>query len=308
MAAEDAITASEPTGELPLVRSIRAGELKDVLAKGLDDFWAMPTHVVFISLIYPVVGFVLGVATLGHNPASDLYPLAAGFPLIGPFAAIGLYELSRRRELGLDTSWKHAFDVVYSKSLGSIVILSLLLTLIFILWLAVARAVYVANFGHQEVTSLTTFARDILITPRGHNVIVEGNAIGLLFAVLAFSLSVVSFPLLLDRNVGAAAAALTSVRVVLRNPITMALWGLIVACSLAAGFLAFFFGLALVMPVLGHSTWHLYRKVVEPDLSPRPQYHPRPEVRRYAADFPAVLFSPRHPKNGHRNMNNGHRT
>jgi uncharacterized membrane protein len=137
---------------------------------------------------------------------------AAGFPLIGPFAAIGL-----------DTSWKHAFDVVYSRSLGSIVILSLLLTVIFMVWLAVARAVYVANFGHEEITSLTTFAHDILTTPQGHDVIIEGNAIGLLFAVLALSLSVVSFPLLLDRNVGAAAAALTSVRVVLRNPITMVL-------------------------------------------------------------------------------------
>ena len=302
MATEGVITASESRGELPLVRSIRAGELKDVLAKGLDDFWAMPTHVVFIGLMYPVVGFMLGVATLAHNPTADLYPLAAGFPLIGPFAAIGLYELSRRRELGLDTSWKHCFDVVYSKSLRSIVILSVLLSAIFIVWVAVARAVYVANFGYQEIGSLATFARNILTTPQGHNVIIVGNAIGLLFAVLAFSLSVVSFPRLLDRHVGAAVAALTSVRVVLRNPITMALWGLIVACSLAIGFLAFFFGLALVMPVLGHSTWHLYRKVVEPDLSPRPEFRSRPEVRRYAADFPAVLFSPRHAKNGDTNM------
>src|SRR5215475_2239376 len=303
MAQTDIILPTEPRRELPAVRSIGLAELRGALARGWDDFKAMPTHVLFLSLIYPVVGLLLFRAVFGYDLIPLLYPLAAGFPLIGPFAAIGLYELSRRRELGLDTSWKHAFDVVYSKSLGSIVILSLLLAVIFIVWLAVAHAVYVANFGHREITSLTTFARDILTTPQGHNVIVEGNAIGLLFAVVAFSFSVVSFPLLLDRNVGAAAAALTSVRVVLRNPITMGLWGLIVACSLAIGFLAFFFGLALVMPVLGHSTWHLYRKVVEPDLSPRPQYHPRPELRRYAADFPAVLFSPRHPKNGHRNTN-----
>ena len=296
MADQDVLTASEPTGELPTVRSIGLADLRDALAKGLDDFWAMPTHVAFVSVIYPLFGVVLGFATLQHDLAPDLYPLAAGFPLIGPFAAIGLYELSRRRELGLDTSWKHAFDVVYSKSFGAILILGLLLSVIFIIWVAVARAIYVANFGYQELSSLTTLARDILDTPQGHNVIIVGNLVGFVFAVLAFSLSVVSFPLLLDRNVGAVAAALTSVRVVLTNPITMALWGLIVACSLLIGFLAVVFGLALVMPVLGHSTWHLYRKVVEPDLRPRPAYHPQPEAPRYAADFPAVLFSSRFMK------------
>jgi uncharacterized membrane protein len=296
MVDHDVITASEPTGELPKVRSIGPADLKDALVKGLDDFWAMPTHVVFISLIYPIFAVVLGAVTLENNFAPDLYPFAAGFPLIGPFAAIGLYELSRRRELGLDTSWKHAFDVVYSKSLGAIVTLGLLLSVILIVWLAIARAIFIANFGYKEIASLTAFAHDLLTTRQGHNVIVLGNVVGFLFALLAFSLTVVSFPLLLDRNVGVVAAALTSMRVVLKNPVTMALWGLIVACSLLVGFLAFLFGLALVMPVLGHSTWHLYRKVVEPDLSPRPKYEPRPEVRRYAADFPAVLFSSRRTK------------
>src|SRR6516165_5321791 len=268
MAESDVILPTERLHELPAVRTITFADLRDALAKGLDDFWAMPTHVIFLSLIYPIVGIALASATFDYDVVPLLFPLAAGFALIGPFAAIGLYELSRRRELGLDTSWRHAFDIIHSPSIWSIAALGFLLLAIFVVWLAVANAIYVANFGHREITSLTTFARHILTTPQGHNVIVEGNAIGLLFAVVAFSFSVVSFPLLLDRNVGAAAAALISVRVVLRNPITMALWGLIVACSLAIGFLAFFFGLALVMPVLGHSTWHLYRKVVEPDLSP----------------------------------------
>jgi uncharacterized membrane protein len=298
MVEPDVIIASEPAGELPIVRSIGPTDLKDALMKGLDDFWAMPTHVVFISLIYPIFAVVLGAVTLENNFAPDLFPFAAGFPLIGPFAAIGLYELSRRRELGLDTSWKHAFDVIHSKSLGAIVALGLLLSVIFIVWVAIARAIYIANFGYEEITSLTAFAHALLTTKQGHNLIIVGNFVGLLFALLAFSLAVVSFPLLLDRNVGVVAAALTSVRVVLTNPLTMTLWGLIVASSLLVGFLAFLFGLALVMPVLGHSTWHLYRKVVAPDMSPRPKYEPRPEVRRYAADFPAVLFSSRRTKNG----------
>jgi uncharacterized membrane protein len=302
---QDVVAATDPKAELPVVRSIGLTDLKDALTKGLDDFWVMPTHVAFLSLMYPVVCLLLGSMTLGHDLVPDLYPLAAGFAIVGPFAAIGLYELSRRRELGLDVSWKHAFDVVYSKSLGSILALGILLSVIFVIWVAVARAIYVANFGYEPVTAVTTFAHEILTTPQGHNVIVVGSGVGFLFAVLAFSVSVVSFPLLLDRNVGVAAAALTSAKVVLRNPKTMMLWGLIVACSLVLGFLAFVFGLALVVPVLGHSTWHLYRKVVERDQSSRPeQHHRRPQVRRYAAHFPAVLFSsqPREQAVGRENL------
>src|SRR6266498_1814006 len=232
MAHADIILPTEPTRELPVVRSIGPADLRDVLAKGLDDFWAMPTHVVFLTVIYPIVGIALGGATFGYDVIPLLYPLAAGFALIGPFAAIGLYELSRRRELGLDTSWKHAFDIVHSPSLWSIAALGGLLLAIFAIWLAVANAIYVANFGYQEPTSLTTFGLKVLTTPEGHNLIIVGNAVGFLFAVLAFSLSVVSFPLLLDRHIGVTAAALTSVRAVLRNPMTMALWGLIVAGGL----------------------------------------------------------------------------
>jgi uncharacterized membrane protein len=296
---QDVVGAADPSDELPMVRSIGPADLKEALAKGLDDFWAMPTHVAFLSLMYPVVCLVLGSMTLGHDLVPDLYPLAAGFAIVGPFAAIGLYELSRRRELGLDTSWRHAFDIVYSKSLGAIVVLGILLSVIFVIWVAVARAIYIANFGYEHVASLSTFASEILTTPQGHNVIVVGTGVGFLFAVLAFSVSVVSFPLLLDRNVGVTAAAVTSAKVVLRNPKAMALWGLIVAGSLAIGFLGVFFGLALVVPVLGHSTWHLYRRVVERDLSPRPRYHRRTPVRRYAAQFPAVLFASQLKKADH---------
>ena len=116
----DVILPTEPARELPVVRSIGVTDLRDALAKGVDDFRAMPTHVLFLSLIYPMIGLGLGAATFGYDLIPLLYPLAAGFALIGPLAAIGLYELSRRRELGLDTSWQHAFDVRHSPSLRSI--------------------------------------------------------------------------------------------------------------------------------------------------------------------------------------------
>jgi uncharacterized membrane protein len=290
MTHQDIITPVAAAGELPAVRSITPTDLKDALARGLDDFWAMPTHVIFLSLIYPVVGLALGRMAFGYDVVPMLFPLAAGFALIGPFAAIGLYELSRRRALGLDTSWRHAFDVIQSPSFGSIVTLGLGLMGIFVIWLATANSIYIANFGYREPTELATFAQQVLTTPQGHNLIIVGNLVGFLFAAVAFSISVVAFPLLLDRNVGVMVAIVTSIRVVLKNPLSMALWGLIIALALVIGSLPFFIGLAVVMPVLGHASWHLYVKAVEPDTRPRPTLEPRPTTKRYAADFPAALF------------------
>jgi uncharacterized membrane protein len=128
----------------------------------------------------------------------------------------------------------------------------------------VAQAIYVANFGYVPAASMPDFLTRVLTTPAGWTLIVVGNGVGFLFAVLVLTISVVSFPLLLDRDVGAAVAVATSIRAVLANPVMMALWGLIVAALLVIGSLPFFFGLTIVLPVLGHATWHLYRKIVGP--------------------------------------------
>jgi uncharacterized membrane protein len=276
----------------PTVRRIGLADLKDALARGIDDFMAMPSHAVFLCLIYPIVGVLLGWLTFGYGLMSLLYPLIAGFALLGPFAAIGLYELSRQRERGLAADLTHAFDVFHSPSFGAIAALGLLLMTIFIMWLAVAQAIYVADFGHAPVASIGEFARRVFTTPEGWALIIVGNGIGFLFALVVLTISVVSFPLLLDRDASTVEAVLTSCRAVRANPMIMAIWGLIVAGTLVLGALPFLVGLAVVMPVLGHSTWHLYRKVVEPDLSPR-QEQPRPPKRRrrYAAQFPAALFA-----------------
>jgi uncharacterized membrane protein len=278
----------------PQIRKIGLADLKDALARGLDDFLAMPSHAVFLCLIYPVVGFVIARLVLGANVLPLLFPLAAGFALIGPLAALGLYEMSRRREQGLDVSWKHALDVFRSPSLGAIVALGLLLVAIFLTWIAVAQAIYIATFGYAPAASMPDFTRQVATTPAGWTLAIVGNGVGFLFAVVVLTLTVVSFPLLLDRDVGVAVAILTSARAVVANPVTMACWGFIVAVLLLIGSIPAFFGLAIVVPVLGHATWHLYRKVVEPDFSDRPRFHePKPKAQRYAADFPAALFPTR---------------
>jgi uncharacterized membrane protein len=272
------------------IRRIGAADLKAALIKGWDDFSAMPSHALFLCLIYPIIGIALAGLTLGYALVPLLYPLAAGFALIGPLAAIGLYELSRRREAGVNVSARDALDVLHSRSIGAIIALGLLLMLLFLVWVATANAIYVANFGYAAPTSIGQFLHDVFLTSAGWNLIVIGNGVGFLFAVVALMVSVVSFPLLLDRDVGAAVALTTSARAVWTNLGTMALWGLIVAGLLFLGSLPAFLGLTVVVPVLGHATWHLYRRVIEADPQPHEDYRPQPKGPRYAADFPAVLF------------------
>jgi uncharacterized membrane protein len=274
----------------PVVRKIGLADLRDALAKGADDFYAMPTHAIFLCIIYPIVGFALARLAFGYSILPLLYPLVSGFALVGPIAALGLYELSRRREAGLETSATRAFDVFESSSVGAVAVLGILLLIIFVVWVAVADAIYVANFGYASPPSVGAFLKDVLTTRPGWNLIIVGNGLGLLFAILVLTISVVSFPLLLDRDVGAAVALLTSIRAVAHNPLTMMVWGLIIATLLVVGSLPLFFGLTVVMPLLGHATWHLYRKVVEPQAGLPPTLPEERKERRYAADFPSVLF------------------
>jgi uncharacterized membrane protein len=247
---------------LPAVRQIAPADLKDALVRGLDDFAAYRSDVLFLCIVYPLAGLVLAWAAFGYDLLPLLFPLASGFALIGPVAAVGLYEMSRRREQGLEITWADAFGVVRAPAFGAILVLGLVLLAIFLAWLAVAQGIYMATLGPEPPASLGSFARDVLTTGAGWAMIVIGCGVGFLFAVLVLTISVVSFPLLLDRDVGLYTAVATSVRAVLANPETMAFWGLIVAGGLVLGSLPLLLGLIFVMPVLGHATWHLYRKVV----------------------------------------------
>ena len=274
-----------------IFRKLSLSDLSDALRLGWEDFKAMPSHAIVLCVIYPVLGLVLFRLVLGYSVLPLLFPLAAGFTLIGPFAAIGLYELSRRRERGEEAAAWHAVYVLRAPSFGAMLELGILLFVLFGTWIAAADAIYIAIFGHTPAASIPDFAARILTTPEGWLLIIVGCGVGFLFAVVVLCISVVAFPLMLDRHATAIDAIRTSLRVALKNPVPIAAWGLIVAVLLAIGSLPFFVGLAVVLPVLGHATWHLYRRAVEQDPNAGLE-QPRPpkEGHRYAADFPANLF------------------
>src|SRR5712671_5278853 len=151
------LTGAGDSPAYPIVRKIGAADLKEAVAKGIDDFLAMPTHVIFLAIIYPLVGLFLARMTFGYDVIPLLFPLAAGFALIGPFAAIGLYELSRQRERGVDVSWEHAFGVLRCRSLDGITALGMVLMIVFLIWLATAEWLYQSLFGHVSPESIRQF-------------------------------------------------------------------------------------------------------------------------------------------------------
>ena len=253
---------SSAVAERPAVRRIAIGDLGEVLRKGWRDFAACRSDVIFLAIIYPLAGFVLAWSVFNYDVIPLLFPLVSGFALLGPVAAVGLYEMSRRREQGATVGWGDAFGVVATPQFGAILVLGLILLALFLLWLITANGIYRATMGQEGIVSLSAFYRDVVTTASGRDLMLVGVGVGFLYAVLVLAISVVSFPMLLDRKVGLWTAIETSLRVCAANPAPMAVWGLIVAGSLVLGSLPLLLGLVVVMPVLGHATWHLYRRVV----------------------------------------------
>jgi uncharacterized membrane protein len=250
--------------DMPAIRTISVGDLAGILRRGSADFWSKPSHYILLMLIYPVIGIVLTVWMEGFHTWPLLYPLVGGFALLGPIAALPLYEISRRREQGEDTSWSEALGAFRSPAMGSILAVGAMLLVLFTLWLASAQALYETLFGASTPRTLLGLLDQVFNAPGGLTLLAVGTGLGTLFALVVLCTTVIAFPLLLDRDVGAYVAIETSLRAVLYNRVPMLCWGLIVGAALFLGALPLFVGLAVALPILGHSTWHLYRAVVEP--------------------------------------------
>jgi uncharacterized membrane protein len=247
---------------VPQVRKITMTDVQDALRLGAEDLGALRDDILFIGIIYPVAGLVLGALAANTDLLPMVFPLASGFAILGPVAAVGLYEMSRRRELGEKVTWADGFGVLGSPALGSIIALGAVLLALFGMWLASAYELNLALMGPKAPPTLRAFSENLFWTQEGGILIVTGFAVGFLFAVLAFAVSVVSFPLLLDRDVTVGVAIRTSVEACFKNPGVMFMWGMIVAGALALGSLPALVGLIVVVPLLGHASWHLYRRIV----------------------------------------------
>lgn len=247
---------------VPELRAVSTTDIRAALRAGFDDFLAFRSDVIFACLLYPVIGLVLVRFAFRAELIPLIFPLLAGFALIGPVAAIGLYEMSRRRARGDEARWSDGFEVLRSPSIGPILALGAILFVIFAAWMGAAALIYLATLGPEPPAGLLDLIGRALGTPAGWIMTVAGFGVGFLFACLVLAISVVSFPLLIDRDVGLVNAIVTSVRLAAANPGPVALWGLIVAITLAVAAIPALLGLIVAIPILGHATWHLYRRAV----------------------------------------------
>lgn len=255
----------EPALAAAPVRPITPDDLRWALAAGWEDFRALRGDILFLPLIYAAIGFLAAALAFNRDLFPLIFPMAAGFALVGPVAAAGFYEIARRREQGLDTSWFHFFDPMAGRPRLPLLFLAVGLAGLFLLWVAAAQGIYASTLGRLGPHTPESFVADLFSTPEGWRMIVFGNLVGAGFALAALILSAFSFPMVVDRGSDPVAAILTSARVFATSPTTMLRWGATVAAILLLAALPLFIGLMVALPVLGYATWHLYTRAVVRD-------------------------------------------
>ena len=247
---------------MPRVNQMRFGDLRDSLLQGLADFGRAPIYGLAFAAVFSLIGLVVVLSLAAWDMPWLIYPVAIGFPLVGPFAAVGFYQISREFEAGKVPSWRGIFSVMWQQRRRELGWMAFVLLFFFWVWMYQVRLLMALLLGRLSFSSFEGFLSVTLTTPEGLVFLLIGHLVGAALALLLFSITVVSMPLLLERDIDAVTAIITSIRVVAQSPLVMLGWGLAVTLSVLAACVPFFLGLLIVLPVLGHTTWHIYRKAL----------------------------------------------
>lgn len=246
---------------LPEPRSLAMSDLTQALSLGWRDFRRAPVFGLVFSAFYVLGGWAIASVALASGREWWLIPFVLGFPLIAPFAAVGLYEVSRRIEANEPLDGARVFRVVLDQRQRQIPSMAMVILLLFMFWVFVAHTIFALFMGVSALTNISTSA-EVLFQGRGLAMLILGTLIGAGFAAVLFGFTVIGLPLLLDREVDFVTAIIASVQAVLASPGVMTAWALLIAIWLFVGIVPGFLGLLIVLPVLGHATWHIYRRVM----------------------------------------------
>lgn len=249
---------------MPRIAPLSFADLRECLFRGMSDFARAPIYGVFFGGVFAVAGIVIVLALTSWNMSWMIYPVAIGFPLIGPFAAAGLYEVSRRLDNGRPLVRAEILSVVWVQRRREMSWMAFVMLFVFWIWMYQVRLLIALFLGRMSFSTLDKFLTVVFTTAEGWIFLAAGHVVGAVLSLVLFSITVVSVPLLMEREVDFVTAMITSVRTVLTSPGPMLGWGLFVTLAMLAACVPFFLGLLFVLPILGHATWHLYRRAVLP--------------------------------------------
>lgn len=256
--------AAQRPGTLPAVAALSVSDMHQCLFEGMSDFARAPVYGIFFGAVFALAGLAIVAALTWWQIPWLIYPFAIGFPLIGPFAAAGLYEVSRRLETGQPLSWGTVLPVVWAQRGRELSWMAFVMLFVFWIWMYQIRLLVALFLGRLSFSTLDRFLTIVFTTTEGWIFLAVGHVVGAAISLGLFSITVISIPLLMERNIDFVTAMITSIKTVAASPAVLLGWGVVVTVSMLVACVPFFLGLLVVLPVLGHTTWHIYRRAVGP--------------------------------------------